>query len=47
MLKINRLFGGDFLLKDYIQFKDVKKIYKMGEVEIEALPVSECSTKID
>ena len=37
MLKINRLFGGDFLLKDYIQFKDVKKIYKMGEVEIEAL----------
>lgn len=24
-------------MKDYIQFKDVKKIYKMGEVEIEAL----------
>ena len=37
MLEISRLFGGDFLLKDYIQFKDVKKIYKMGEVEIEAL----------
>ena len=24
-------------MKDYIQFKDVKKIYKMGQVEIEAL----------
>ena len=24
-------------MKDYIKFKDVKKIYKMGEVEIEAL----------
>lgn len=24
-------------MKDYIQFKDVRKIYKMGEVEIEAL----------
>lgn len=24
-------------MKDYIQFRDVKKVYKMGEVEIEAL----------
>ena len=31
----------------YIEFKNVKKKYKMGEVEIEALPVSECSTKIN
>ncbi|MFQ9957297.1 MAG: ATP-binding cassette domain-containing protein, partial [Turicibacter sp.] len=24
-------------MKNYITFKDVKKVYKMGEVEIEAL----------
>ena len=24
-------------MEDYINFKDVKKVYKMGEVEIEAL----------
>ena len=34
-------------MSGYIQFKNVKKKYKMGEVEIEALPVSECSTKIN
>ena len=34
-------------MSGYIEFKNVKKKYKMGEVEIEALPVSECSTKIN
>ena len=34
-------------MSGYIDFKNVKKKYKMGEVEIEALPVSECSTKIN
>ena len=34
-------------MSGYIDFKNVKKKYKMGEVEIEALPVSECSSKID
>ena len=24
-------------MREYIEFKDVKKIYKMGEVDIEAL----------
>lgn len=29
--------GSENKMKNYIQFKDVKKVYKMGEVDIEAL----------
>ncbi len=29
--------GSENVMKDYIEFKNVKKIYKMGEVDIEAL----------
>ena len=36
MIKVNQQRGvGE--MKNYITFKDVKKVYKMGEVEIEAL----------